>query len=431
LGARFQVEVVTLEAGTEAKSRLFFGWWIVVAAFVTALYVGGVVFYGFTAVFEPIVDEFGWSYTKVSLGASLRGLEMGLLAPLVGVLFDRVGPGRLVAAGSIILASGLFMLARTTSLLTYYGAFVLIAIGAGCCASTVLVASVGEWFRRRVGIATGIALCGFGFGGLMVPLSVRLIGALGWRDAMVSLAVGMLAVVLPLSLVFGHRPDRYGLPPDGEMVSSALARKSGRALEEPASRLREALRTRELWTISVAFICHSLVMNATITHVMPCLSTFGVPRWSAGVIAAMLPGASILGRLGFGWLADRLRTKSVAAGSFGLMAVGVLCFAAGAQDTIWLLYAFAVLLGIGYGGNVVLRAALTREHFGHRHFGSVFGFILGISMLGGIAGPVLAGWVFDSVGSYRLVWLLCGGLSIGAAMSILTISTPEPHARRE
>jgi MFS family permease len=114
----------------------------------------------------------------------------------------------------------------------------------------------------------------------------------------------------------------------------------------------------------------------------------------------------------------------VATGSFGLMAVGSLCFAAGGQDGMWLVYAFSVLLGVGYGGNVVLRPALTRAHFGRRHFGSVFGFILGISMLGGIAGPVLAGWVFDSVGSYRLVWLLSGGLSIGAAMSILTIAAP-------
>jgi MFS family permease len=431
LGPQSELEVVALETSRVRKPGLFFGWWIVAAAFVTALYVGGVVMYGFTAVFEPIVDEFGWSYTKVSLAASLRGLEMGLLAPLIGALFDRVGPGRLVAAGSMVLASGLFMLGRTTSLVTFYGAFVLIAIGTSCCTSTVLVASVGQWFRRRLGIATGIAVCGFGFGGLMVPLSVRLIGAVGWRDAVVSLAAGVLVVVLPLSLVFRHRPDRHGLLSDGEIVPAALVDGSGHALEEPAFRLREALKTRGLWTIAAAYICHNLVVNATITHVMPCLNTYGVPRWPAGIIAAMIPGASIVGRLGFGWLADRLRKKSMAAGGFGLMAIGSLCFAAGAEDQIWLVYVFAVLLGTGYGGNVVLRPAMTREYFGRRNFGSVFGCIIGISMLGGIAGPVLAGWVFDSVGSYRLVWMLCGGLSIGAALSMLSVSMPEEHAPRE
>jgi hypothetical protein len=72
-------------------SKVFYGWWIVGAAFFIALYVGGTVFYGFTAVFEPIAGDLGWNYTQISLAASLRGLEMGLLAPLSGILIDRWG----------------------------------------------------------------------------------------------------------------------------------------------------------------------------------------------------------------------------------------------------------------------------------------------------------------------------------------------------
>ena len=107
------------------STRIFYGWWIVGAAFFVALYIGGVVFYGFTAIFEPIANDMGWSYAQISLAASLRGLEIGLLAPLAGILTDRLGPRRLIFAGAIITALGLFLLSRTTSLATFYGAFAL------------------------------------------------------------------------------------------------------------------------------------------------------------------------------------------------------------------------------------------------------------------------------------------------------------------
>jgi len=104
-------------------TKIFYGWWIVAASLVIALYAGGVTFYGFTAIFEPIANEFGWSYTKISLAASLRGLEMGLLAPITGRLVDRWGPRRLIFGGAIIICLGLILLSHTTSIGMFYGAF--------------------------------------------------------------------------------------------------------------------------------------------------------------------------------------------------------------------------------------------------------------------------------------------------------------------
>ena len=147
--------------------NIFYGWWVVGGSVLIAMYVAGAVFYGFTAIFEPIADELGWSYTQISLAASLRGLEMGLLAPLVGILTDRWGPRRLIFGGAIITFLGLLMLGRTTSVGTFYVAFVLVAVGMSTCTMTVLLTAVTNWFQRRVGIATGIAVSGFGLGGLM------------------------------------------------------------------------------------------------------------------------------------------------------------------------------------------------------------------------------------------------------------------------
>ena len=110
------------------QTKVFYGWWIVVASATIQLYMAGVVTYGFTAIFVPVADDFGWSYTQVSLVSSLRGAEMGVLAPVTGLLVDRFGPRRIILAGSAITGLGLILLSRTTNLGMFYGAFILISM---------------------------------------------------------------------------------------------------------------------------------------------------------------------------------------------------------------------------------------------------------------------------------------------------------------
>ncbi len=109
------------------RSKVFYGWYIVGASLLITLYTGGVVHFGFTAVFEPIAEEFGWSYATISLASSLRGFEMGLLAPVAGFLVDRWGPRKLIFGGSILICLGFWLLSRVSSLAMFYRAFALIA----------------------------------------------------------------------------------------------------------------------------------------------------------------------------------------------------------------------------------------------------------------------------------------------------------------
>ncbi len=178
---------------------IFYGWWIVSACFLIAFYFGGIV-YGFTAFFEPIAEEFGWSYTQVSIAFSLRGLEMGILAPLMGFLVDRFGPRKVVFSGVIITGFGLILITVINSLVMFYIAFILFALGGSGCASTVLMTTVAQWFRRNVGKAMGIVVCGFGAGGILIPLIVWVIDLYGWRTALIILGLGMWALGIPLSL---------------------------------------------------------------------------------------------------------------------------------------------------------------------------------------------------------------------------------------
>lgn len=402
---------------------MFYGWWIVSASFVIALYVGGVVFYGFTAIFEPIAHELGWSYTQISLAASLRGLELGLLAPLSGILVDRWGPRRLIFSGGITTAAGLFLLSRTMSLSTFYGAFALITIGMSCCTTTVLMTAIANWFRKKVGIASGIAVSGFGFSGLIVPLIVRLIETYEWRMTIIILALGMLATVLPLSLLFRHKPEQYGYLPDGYI--EAPVRLDNVTVVPPTvkagANVKQILKNSIFWRIALAFMFHFMLVNATVTHVMPYLSSIGINRARSSLVATAVPLMSIGGRLGLGWLGDKIDRRWIIAGGFTLMGFGLLCFGLASNIGAWLLVPFLILFGIGYGGCSALRPSLAMKYFGRTNFGTVFGLIIGINTLGGIVGPPLAGWVYDNFGNYQGIWLIFAGIPVAAIISILTI----------
>jgi MFS family permease len=413
---------------------VFYGWWLVGASILVAMYVGGGVFYGFTAVFEPIADEIGWSYTQISLAASLRGLEMSLFAPLVGIMTDRWGPRRLLFGGVIITSLGMFLLSRTNSLGMFYGAFVLIAIGMSTCTMTVLMTAVANWFRRRVGIATGIAISGFGLGGLMVPAIVWLIEAYDWRVAVSILALGMLVLMLPLSLLFRHKPEQYGQQPDGGPIEDTMAVDENLAsiplvaAREDVS-AREAFKSGPFWSIALASACHVMLVTAVITHVMPYLSSIDIARSTSSQVAMAVPLASIAGRLSFGWVADRASRKLVAAAGFGMMALGLVCFAFTGITGTWILILFLILFGVGYGGINVMRPALVQEYFGRSSFGTIFGIIIGFGMAGSIGGPALAGWAYDSWGSYQGIWFLMSAVPVVALIAMLLMSPARSYKR--
>ncbi len=410
--------------GSKKSSKIFYGWWIVVASFFIALYVGGAVFYGFTAFFEPIQNETGWSYTQISLAASLRGLELGLLSPLVGILVDRWGPRKLIFGGVLITVLGLLLLGSTSSLMMFYGAFALIAIGVSACTVIVLLTTITNWFQSKMGLAIGIAICGFGFSGLLIPVIVRLIAMYDWRTTVNILALGMLVLILPLSLLFRHRPEQYGYLPDGQKQSEAVYPDEAGLKQafEVEMKVKQALRSGAFWRLALSRMYHMMAIAAVITHVMPYLSSIGISRSQSSLVATVLPLMSVLGRLGFGWLGDKSNRRLIATASFMMIGSGVLCFAYASTAGIWLLVPFLVLMGIGYGSTNALLPPLAREYFGRANFGSIYGVIEGIGTVGNMVGPVIAGWAYDNWGSYQTIWLLLAGLAIIATILVFTIT---------
>ena len=394
---------------------IFYGWWIVSACFLIAFYVGGAVSYGFTAFFEPIAEEFGWSYTQISIAASLRGLEAGILAPIVGFLVDRFGSRRLVFCGTLTIGFGLILLSQTSSLTMFYGAFVVLGLGSSGCGGTVLMTAVANWFRKNVGKAFGVMSSGIGAGGILVLLIVWLIDLYEWRTTLIIVGLGMWTLGIPLSFLVRHSPEQYGYLPNGETSAEQIS-----TLESQDGEVgfKEAVTSRAFWHITIAQTIRMMAVMAVITHVMPYLSSIGMSRSSAALVASSIPLLSIIGRLGFGWLSDIFDKRHVMAGSYTLGVAGLLAFSY--VQVTWLIFPFLILFPLSWGG-MVLRGAIVREHFGIVSFGRIMGMMTGIGAIGMVTGPPIAGWTYDTLGSYHAIWLVFAGSTAIAVILILTV----------
>ncbi|MCK9275509.1 MAG: MFS transporter [Syntrophales bacterium] len=398
------------------RSKIFYGWWIVGACFLIAFYVSSIIFYGFTVFFEPLVKEFGWSYTQVSFASSLRGMEMGIISPLIGYLVDRFGSRKLLLSGIIILGFALVLMSFTQSLFMFYCAMMLAAFGGGGCTSVVTMTAVSRWFRRHIGKALGIMSAGFGISGLMLPLVVFLVDSYGWRTALLLFGVGMWIIGIPLSLIVRDSPEKYGYLPDGEIREFAPVQPKIQHVA-PKIKMIELLKIRSLFYLNMAECIRFMVLASVVIHIMPHLSASGISRSTSGFIAAAVPLASIIGRFAFGWLGDVFDKRMVTSVAFCFMAAGM--GALNFVSTSWGLGLFFLTFPIGFGGLSVLRGTILRQYYDSSVFGSMMGIMMGFAAVGGIIGPTLTGWLFDMTGNYRIIWIIFALLLLVAILFIL------------
>ena len=193
--------------------------------------------------------------------------------------------------------------------------------------------------------------------------------------------------------------------------------------------LKQALGMRPLWHILAAFALLVFVVMTVTTHIMPYLSSVAVDRAQAGVVATLLAVLSIIGRLALGWVTDRWPYQRAMMVALLVMVVGLVCFIMVALDPVYLI-PFLVIFPIGFGGAMVLRPPFVLEYFGQARFGTIFGLTMSASLLGGIAGPPLAGYIYDTSGNYFWFWVISIGALLLAVVAILTCPRPPKPAPR-
>lgn len=404
------------------KPRLdiFYGWWIVAVGAICLLLAGGIAFYSFGAFFAPLIDEFGWSRAQLSLAITIACV-LGLAGPLVGLLVDRYGARIVMAIGALVTGAAFALLGFTTSLWYFYVLYLVLASGQAGILNIPVAQVVSNWFSERRGLAIGITLTGFGLGGLtMLPLASYLISALGWRATYHLLGVLICIVLIPLSiLIIKDRPQDMGLLPDGR------ATKAGS--EPPSSTgwtLGGALKAPAYWLIMGSLTLAYLGTASIITHVIPFLQDKGLSLQLASTILALATGVSIIGRVAAGYLADRISVKYVTIFSFLLQAGGIaLLLGAGSMTMIW---AFVIVFGLAMGGMFALEPLLISRYFGLTSFGAIYGGLWAVVALGFATGPPLAGYIFDTSGSYNLAFVLFIAATILAIALILFLRSPQP-----
>jgi len=398
--------------------KIYYGWWVVLSCFLISLYVGSIVFFGFTAFFEPLVKEFGWSYTQISLGASLRGLEMGIFAFPIGFLVDRYGSRKLIFSGVIAAGLGLILFSFTQSLPMFYGSILLLGLGAGGCTIVVTMSAVAQWFDKNAGKAFGVMTSGFGASGLLIPIIVWLIEVYQWRTTLMILGLGMWILGIPLSFVIRNKPVYSNGLGDGESADKALAQDEIQSAKVDIP-FRKVLRKKSFLYLNFVEAVRMMTVSAAVTHIMPYLGSLGVSRTTAGLVAAAIPLTSIIGRLGFGWLGDIVVKRYAMALAFSFMGLGMIVFCF--LQIKWMIILFLLIFPPSFGGTMVLRGSILREYFGKESFGKMIGMVMSSASIGGIIGPTLAGWIFDSLGSYLLAWIIFSGFVGLSSILVLRI----------
>ncbi|MFC1885754.1 MFS transporter [Thermodesulfobacteriota bacterium] len=407
------------------KPRIFWGWYIVAAGVALSAYNSGMFVYGFTAFIGPIAATFGWSYAQISLATSLRGLESGALNPLLGVLVDRWPSKRLVLIGVIILGIGVIWVSQAASLVMFYIGFLFLGLGSSLAAFMVPQATMVRWFEKDIGKASGVLAMGMGISGAFIPVTVRLIDAFGWQQSLIFLAFGMFAIGIPLSFVFRSRPEDYGLLPDGKPQTD-IKRADVKNSYGFGTTTGDAIRMRAFWHIGIACTLQMSAVMAVNTHVMPYLESIGIERTTAGTVAMFIPLTSLIARFPFGFLCDIVVKKYVMALALLLKSIGLICFWFLGNGHPELILPCVIFFGLGSGGMTAPRTPILREYFGTKNFGTIFGLTSIFFTIGMVISPTLAGWVFDSTGSYQPVWLAMSGTTLAGAIIIITA----PHARK-
>ena len=407
--------------------RMFYGWWIVLVATVLAAIASGTYFFGFSAFFLPLTEEFDVSRGALSSVVSIASLQTGLIAPFQGYLTDRFGPRRVMYVGVAMMGLG-FILIGTAQSFVLFAIYLVVFIPVGTTMGLVFpaVTAVGNWFIKRRGIAFGIAMSGFGLGLALVVVTNFLVESLGWRGAAVTLGFIVWGVGFPLASVVRHRPEQYGMLPDGEQRPDETSGPDvGATSLETDFTTRQALRASSFWWMSLSFSCRSFIYVALAVHFIPAMQDKGFSSGTAAALLGLLGFLTIASLLGNGLLADAVNKQLVGIGQALIMTVSMLVFIW--STNLWQIVIFLVLYALTTGAGGSLQFAMTSEYFGRKSFATINGFGLSVAVIGAALGPAFAGFSFDATDSYDMAFY---GLALMALVAAITMLMTKRPSRR-
>ena len=400
--------------------KIYYGWWVVGGAFMLLFCAAGTGFYAFPVMFDAIIRDTGWSRTAVSASLAISLFFSGILAPLVGLLINKFGIKWVVIIGSVIAGTGFYLLSTVSYLWQLYFYMGIIAtLGIAGMQLVPNFTMIGLWFSKRRSTALGIATAGIGVGGTVIaPLTGILIASYGWHNSFLFLGGMLLVVGVAVGSFIMRTPAEKKL--DSSYYEENVADETEAVTE--GLTLRQAIKTRPFWLVSMGVMLWGWAYTAVLVHQVAFAVDMGMDSIAAAGAVGTVTLFSIPGRLGFGWLGDRMDKRYIFMMGCALQILALIILLN--THTLTMLYIYSLLLGLNIGGMTPILPGIIGDHFGKKHFGVIFGAAFFWLHLGQVIGSVYAGWIFDTSGSYASSILTSIVLSALAIISVFLVGKP-------
>jgi MFS family permease len=383
--------------------------WVIVAVAASGNSLAWSVRSTFALFYVALLSEFGWPRGQAALGYSLSWLLLIVFSPLAGWLGDRFGARVVVAAGGLLLGTGMVLTGRVHELWGYCVTFGVLGAAGIALIMMPAFAATSRWFATGRGTALGIVSAGASASAVIFyPANAWLIDVLGWRTALGAYGLVIVLGVVPAAVLL-YRP-----------APANAAAETGAAPHDPATRewtLASALRTYQLWAAfamwGLGVIGYQIMTTHQVAHALDRGFDASTVAWVFGLSGLFTTAGNVAG----GILADRWGRARVFGLGSAIGVAGIVCFAQlAAPDDMLRLLAYAGA-GFGFGMRISLLSAIPADVFHGRHLGAILGFANAGGGLGGFIGPFLGGYLFDATGDYQLAFAV-GALAVtGSAVA--------------
>ena len=405
----------------------YYGYWIVIAGFVTQFVAVGMANYVVGSFLIPMTEEFGWSRAEFTASRSIGQIVFAVTGFAIGSHIDRFGGRPFMLAGGVLLAASMIYLSGISTLTEWWVVNgLMLTVGAAMIGNLVVNVTLGKWFVLRRGRAVALAGMGISLAGIVLPpIATYLVDVFGWRESWRILGIAALLATLPAALLVRRKPEDFGWHPDGHTaaeVSSGMGQAARDDFERSMTR-SQAMRTSSFYFLVLAFGLFQISITTMLTQTIPLLTDANYSRLVASSMISLASIPAFLSKPLWGILIDMYSPRKLAALGAAVTgcAVMLIVFSVSRQWDI-LVYSAFLLMGLGWGGLLPLQEVIWASFFGRRYLGSVRSTAMPFTFGMSAVGPVLVAYYYDMAGNYNLALSIIAVCNIASAVMLYRLN---------
>jgi MFS family permease len=382
--------------------------------------------FAFGAFIIPLEEEFGWSRTEINVSLTLAA-SMGIMTPFVGRLMDKHGARPIMAVSLGLMIAGFLLRAVMTELWQFYAFSTLIFLGTPGSSMLPVGRLVTLWFATTRGRMMGLVMSGVNSGGLVyVPIITAVIALAGWRWGFAGIGFLLIGILILGLFVIRDSPEDVEREVNKRWMPGGDAGEAARAILRGFT-AREALRTRAFWFLSVGMALQQFAQTSVATQFFPHLEQVGFTSAEAAIGLMILALFAIASKIIFGTISEWITARWSYAIVVALQIIGLaILLLPGSELLTW---GGLMVFGLGMGGVGALGPLAITEMFGLKNFGAILGLTTPAMIIPALVGPIMAGFIFDSTGSYDLAFQITVGLLLISMTSFALARPPTSFTR--